>query len=91
MAWTIDVDHLAEPDAPAGSNRNAKGMTGPHNAIIREDWLKHKFRMLDDDREVYYEGRSDNYAGFGPLDDFGMPNAGCTIIQYMENGAWRDI
>lgn len=56
--------------------------------------LTHRFRMLDDDGEVYYEGemgekgsRPDCFdlsetGGFGPLDDFGAPNAGCTEIQY---------
>lgn len=46
-------------------------------------------RMLDDDGEVYYHGRFITATGeygseddFGPLEDFGGPNAGCTEIQY---------
>lgn len=54
-----------------------------------------RFRMLDDDQEIYYYGRrleesdadADYYAEpeFSPLDCFGTPNAGCTEIQY-DNG-----
>lgn len=43
------------------------------------------FRMRDDDGEIYYYGRylgPDDERLFGPLDDFGMPNAGCTSIEY---------
>lgn len=59
------------------------------------------FRLLDDDRIPYYEGRfiddSENEewqkeAEFQPLDAYGLPNAGCTIIQYRdENGNWEDL
>jgi len=52
---------------------------------------KWKFRLLDDDGEVYYVGYSGNSSSFSPLDDFGMPNAGCTDIQYFENGRWESL
>jgi len=52
---------------------------------------KYKFRLLDDDGEVYYKGFSGNNSSFSPLDDFGMPNAGCTDIQYFENGKWESL
>ena len=42
----------------------------------------HKFRMYDDDGELYYEGYSNDDSSFDPLDDFGMPNAGCADIRY---------
>ena len=55
----------------------------------------HKFRMYDDDGILYYEGISTNDSSFGPLDDYGMPNAGCTEIRYWEkrDGAfsWRPL
>jgi hypothetical protein len=38
--------------------------------------------MYDDDGELYYEGYSLAGSDFGPLWDFGMPNAGCTGIKY---------
>ena len=47
-----------------------------------------KFRLLDDDDEVYYEGWMSNSSSFAPLDDFGMPNDGCTALQCWENGKW---
>jgi len=46
-----------------------------------------RFSMYDDDGECYYEGMIyGEYDGFEPLDDFGMPNAGCTGIKV--NGEW---
>lgn len=41
--------------------------------------------MKNDDGIVYYKGLSssnDDETAFNPLDDFGMPNAGCTSIEY---------
>ena len=51
----------------------------------------YKFRLLDDDGEVYYYGVSSNSSSFAPLDDFGMPNDGCTEIQYKKNGVWETL
>ena len=54
--------------------------------------LNHRFRLLDDDGEVYYEGLSDDrdsQRAFAPLDDFGQGYAGCTEIHYFTDGAWR--
>jgi hypothetical protein len=37
--------------------------------------------MYDDDSELYYAGKIwGDFDGFEPLDDFGMPNGGCTQI-----------
>lgn len=81
-AWTITRDHVGT---------DAAGTTGPRNAD--ESLLTvnaERFRMKDDDGVLYYEGviGGDHY-GFEPLEDFGMPNAGCTTIEYRVNGAWR--
>jgi hypothetical protein len=46
--------------------------------------LPHKFLMLDDDKELYFEGLSNDDSSFDPLDDFGMPNYGCTDIKYFD-------
>lgn len=46
---------------------------------IMKDKLIHRFRLLDGDGEVYYEGLSDDRDSenaFAPLDDFGEGNAG---------------
>lgn len=53
-----------------------------------------RFRMYDDDGELYYDGRIvGDYDGFEPLDDFGMPNVGCTNIRYLNanTGAWETL
>ena len=102
--WILDKDHIADPGAKPGTNGNAVGMFGPRD--YRPDLLKAlmqgggiPFRMLDDDKNLYYEGRiavpkgeEDGEALLYPLDDFGMPNAGCTIIQYKDKtGKWKGI
>lgn len=56
--------------------------------------LIHRFRLLDGDDEVYYEGLSDDCdsgKAFAPLDDFGEGYAGCTEIQYLQNGIWMTL
>lgn len=41
-----------------------------------------RFQMYDDDGNLYYEGTIyGDYDGFEPLDDFGMPDSGCTTIK----------
>lgn len=104
-AWIIDRDHLDGDDA---------GVTGP--SIAPDELLARlkasksdgvKFKMYDDDGELYYTGRilALNDDGtemsypecgeefFAPLDDFGMPNAGCTSIHYQNptTGAWEAL
>lgn len=80
-AWIITVDYL-DPEAP-----NDEGTAGPRDAS--EDLLDrlrkgegYTFRIRDDDGELYYEGRCSEIDHFGPLDDFGTPNAGATEILY---------
>lgn len=56
--------------------------------------LIHRFRLLDGDNEVYYEGVSDDCDSenaFAPLDDFGEGYAGCTEIQYHQSGIWETL
>ena len=92
-AWIIDYvedDHWYADEI---------GTIGPHHAdpklvgqLTTDKRAGDTFRMKDDDGEVYYVGRiilDDDTSGFEPLDDFGMPNAGCTSIEYREKtGAW---
>jgi hypothetical protein len=101
MPWTITKDHIADPYAPKGTNANAVGIVGPRNAkLTAEQILNHpkrqQFRMRDDDGELYYEGfmvvtpEDGNEAEFRPLNDFGTPNAGATIIEYRQpDGSWQ--
>ena len=92
--WTITKDHIAEPGDPPATNTSARGMTGPHTVTLTaRQIIDHpaakRFRMLDDDGEIYYEGFLVGGDEFAPLDDFGEPNAGCTCIQIFEDGQWK--
>ncbi len=99
--WLITKDLLAEPhkDTPLagepGTNLNAVGVYGPRGApdVTKPELraqLPFFFRMKDDDGEVYYEGLSGGMT-FNPLDDFGMPNAGCTTIEYLTGRKWEAL
>lgn len=92
MPWIIDKDHIADQNAKAPSNANAVGMAGPRGYKGDGTELTHRFRIIDDDRELYYEGRSHEDGSLDPLDHFGTPNAGATIIQYRnKQNQWTDI
>lgn len=101
MGWIIDKDKIAseqdKADNPDGkSNLHAIGLVGPRSiskkceaALQAGEGIK--FKMYDDDGELYYIGRyledPELAEGvwedeFQPLDNFGSPNAGCTMIKY---------
>jgi hypothetical protein len=98
MPWIIDRDYISsgEDRVPSKKGTNAFAV-----GVCSRSWLKltseqrkkatARFRMLDDDGNVYYGGRCTADVEFQPLDDFGMPNAGCTTIQFRENGEWRTL
>lgn len=94
--WVITKDLLGEED---DADRSAVGVMGPRNITApTADALKRgqgrKFRMLDDDGEVYYYGLliHPDGEGFEPLDDFGMPDSGCTDIQFKNPaGEWKSL
>ncbi len=69
--WIIDKDLVGDGDAKGFCSRNYKEGTK----------LPHRFSMFDGDDNCYYQGRTDDDSSFAPLDDFGMPNAGCTEIR----------
>lgn len=95
-AWIITKDKI---------ETDSVGVTGPSIATDADiARLKagegKRFRMLDDDGEIYYYGRQleqsectlDYESGFfgqdsefAPLDNYGAPNAGCTELQF-DNG-----
>ena len=111
-AWIITKDKVADaadiaanPDG--GTNLHAKGLIGPRGASEADEKCLRagegiKFRLLDDDGEIYYYGRrleeSDADEGYygepelAPLDCFGTPNAGA-VIQEEKNadGVWESI
>lgn len=111
-AFIITKDKIAWDGEPEGTNLNAKGLIGPRSASDADEARLRagegiKFRLLDDDGEVYYYGRrletsdcteayEDGYYGgqseLAPLDCFGGPNAGCTIQEEKnEDGKWEAI
>jgi hypothetical protein len=113
--WIITKDRLFED---GGFDQSDVGVVGPSNIHPELEARLNKgegirFRMKDDDGEVYYEGKivfsepvevtryiprdgiqfsrvpitdSVPEEGFGPLNDFGMPNAGCTTIEFWAHG-----
>jgi hypothetical protein len=98
--WAITKDCIADLSAKPGTNSNAIGLIGPGTATLTyAEILKnpdgHKFRMRDDDDVVYYEGifigDHTSEDAFLPLDDFGTPNAGCTLIEYKEGNTWSAL
>lgn len=92
MAFIIDKDHFADEDDKEGTNMNAVGIRGPHDYEGDGTELDVPFRMLTDDRDLVYEGRTHEHGIFEPLDCFGEPNFGCTIIQYLSpRGEWTDL
>lgn len=97
-AWIITKDFLADENEKPGTNLNAVGVIGPSGTseetiALLEAGKGRAFRMYDDDGEHYYSGRligdSESDEGFLPLDNFGIPNAGCVRIDYAyEGGKW---
>ncbi|MGH7239877.1 MAG: hypothetical protein ACREHG_07405 [Candidatus Saccharimonadales bacterium] len=96
-AWRITRDHLAGAFAD---------IYGPWNSTDEQiEVLRHpvknadqltRFRIYDDDDELYFSGYffgdSESEDGFGPLDDYGLPDAGATRIDYLrENGEWETL
>ncbi len=92
--WVINRDLITDPEhdvdeagthGPSGTELNAEQ--------IEKHPLGKAFLMRDADGETYYEGiyvGPDDETLFAPLDDFGMPNAGCTEIAYRNAlGAWE--
>lgn len=84
-AWIIEKDHLEED-----VSKSEVGIAGPREIsdlqlqILKDGVKGQTFRMYDDDDILYYEGRfiGPRELGDEPLYDFGMPNAGCTRIEY---------
>ena len=81
-AWVITTDHLDNMPANVAGPRDA---TEDQIAMAREKGTR--FKIYDDDGILYYSGRYWEPSGdidFGPLDDYGAPNAGATEIRYRD-------
>jgi hypothetical protein len=83
--WIITRDVLFKKENNEEWETDETWTMGGHDTTFtKEEILKGvKFQKFDDDMNLYYEGKIvGDYDGFEPLDDFGMPNAGCTLIWY---------
>lgn len=102
--WTITKDYISDgadvgvvgPGRYIDAEIHQGGPTKRTSEEIAADPKARPFRMKDDDGELYYEGMIVADPGseedFAPLDDFGMPNAGCTSIEYRgKNGEWEAL
>ena len=98
--WIITRDYITPADERESTY--SVGTMGPRNMPAElDDRLRTgegvAFRLLDDDGEIYYHGRliTTDPGGedeFGPLNDFGTPNAGATDIQYRNPvGQWESL
>lgn len=89
--WVIDqVNPELFEDDEIGT-LGPKDITAEAQELLSEQ-SGEKFKMFDDDGEWYYTGRIvGEYDGFEPLEDFGIPNAGATNIEYMVDGLWRTL
>ncbi len=54
------------------------------------DKFKFKFRLLDGDRNIYFEGLATQNDSFEPLDYLGS-EFGCTDLQFFENGKYVSL
>jgi hypothetical protein len=85
---------IARVTDDSGLDASEVGIMGPRGMTATADQLRSEgqaFRMYDDDGVLYYEGYCLGDM-FAPLDDFGMPNAGCTTIKYKAaNGTWESL
>jgi len=75
--WIITKDHI-DSKLVGIKSRSFPADLKPENMPVR-------FKMYDDDRQLYCEGRMME-CDFDPLDDFGMGGLGCTELQYSKNG-----
>lgn len=74
--WIITKDLICNGDDD--NEMGPRGLKFSKDEILEKG---EKFQMFDDDGELYYEGFLLGGTGLEPLDDFGMPNAGCTEIK----------
>jgi hypothetical protein len=97
--WIVTKDLIFDPEI---SKKDRVGVMGPRG--IRPEIAEAlragegvRWRALDDDNNAYYEGLyigPDDETLFGPLNDFAMPDAGATDIQYWQSGkggGWKTL
>lgn len=76
------IDSLLKDDFPLNFIENQKAEITPK--------FNFKFRLLDGDRNIYFEGLATRNDSFDPLDFLGREH-GCIDIQYFENGKFTSL
>jgi hypothetical protein len=104
MGWTIDRDYLAEPDTAQDDPNPVPSRAGTEGAITVDggplpdkdengvEYPKVRFRLSDDDREVYYGGWLHDDPGCENQESalsYGTYDAGAVIIEVKRNGEWE--
>jgi hypothetical protein len=94
--WIITRDFLDDGTCDIPSRVGVHSNDYDADRFAKANTLE--IRLLDDDGEVYYEGRatrkrilhsSEEYA-FEVL-DWAMADAGCTELQYFDGGEWQTL
>lgn len=65
------------------------GYKSPNYDTEKDKTLIHPFKLLDDDKNIYFIGVS-NKVNFNALDDLGAAY-GCTEIKFKENDIWTTL
>lgn len=100
-AWVITKDCLP----PLEGFKSIEGVAGPRGLkLTRQEIEAHpkaqKFRLKDDDGELYCEGvfvdltPDQRCDGFEPLDNYGTGALGATTIEYWQpgkGGGWKPL
>jgi hypothetical protein len=104
LVWRITKDYLYDQghdeDEKSGVGQSNSRDPGKIDAIKKSKGKVKPFRLYDDDGEVYYAGEmamtdgSDPYEAeniLSPLDNYGMPNAGCTEMKIRTDKGWVGV
>ena len=104
LVWRITKDYLYDQghdeDEKSGVGQSNSRDPGKIDAIKKSKGKVKPFRLYDDDGELYYAGEmamtdgSDPYEAeniLSPLDNYGMPNAGCTEMKIRTDKGWVGV
>ena len=90
--WTITKSTVNDSDVNVSGGRGCIDLEVNKKNAKTLGWKIEKWRTKSDDGNVMHESLifGKNIEGFEPLDDFCMPDAGATTIEYWERRRIRD-